>query len=61
MDTSLGVTATLVGSYKSLLDHLKEWAQLLGLILWVDSDGEVHLTDPADLADPVYILHEDYS
>jgi hypothetical protein len=60
MDTSLGVTALITGQYKTLLDHCREWAQLLGLILWVDSDGEVHLTDPADLADPTYILHEAY-
>ncbi len=61
MDTTLGVTCAISGQYKSLRDHLAEWAQLLGLILWVDSDGEVHLTDPADLADPVYILHEGYA
>ena len=61
MDTTLGVTLAVAGQYKSLLDHLREWAQLLGLILFVDSDGEVHLTDPADVADPTYILFEDYS
>lgn len=60
MDTTLGVTVAVKGQYKSLLDHLREWAQLLGLILYVDSDGEVHLVDPADLPDPSYILYEGY-
>lgn len=61
MDTTLGVTTALKGNYKTLLEHLREWAQLLGLILFVDSDGEVHLTDPADLSAPSYVLYEDYS
>lgn len=61
MDTTLGVTTAIAGQYKSLLDHLREWAQLLGLILWVDSDAEVHLTDPDDMADPEYVLHEEYT
>lgn len=60
IDTDLGVDAALTGGYKSLLDHLREWAQILGLILWVDSDGEVHLEKPADLPDPQYILYEGY-
>jgi len=61
MDTTLGVTTAIAGQYKSLLDHLREWAQLLGLILWVDSDAEVHLVDPADMADPEYVLWEEYT
>lgn len=60
MMTDLGVTAAIKGGYKSLLDHNREWAQLLGLVLWVDSDGEVHLIYPADIADPVYVFYEGY-
>jgi len=60
MDTTLGVTTALKGQYRSLLDHLREWAQLLGLVLFADSDGEVHLVARADLADPTYILTEGY-
>lgn len=60
MDTSLGVTTAVKGEYKSLLEHLREWASLLGLILFVDSDGDVHLTDPDDLPDPSYVLYEGY-
>ena len=60
IDTTLGVTTAISGRYLSLLDHLREWAQLLGLVLFVDSDGEVHLVARADLADPTYILAEGY-
>jgi len=60
MMTDLGVTVARKGGYKSLLDHIREWTQLLGLLVWVDAAGEVHLTDSNDLADPTYILHEGY-
>jgi hypothetical protein len=48
------------GGYKSLLDHKREWAQLLGLLVWVDAFGEVHNATAASLPDPSYILHEGY-
>lgn len=60
MDTSLGVTAPISGQYKTLLQHLREVAQVLGLMLWVDNDGDVHLVYPADLSAPDYLLFEDY-
>ena len=39
VDTSLGVTVTVKGKYNSLLAIYREWAQLLGLMLWVDTEG----------------------
>ena len=60
MDTSLGVTVTVKGKYNSLLAIYREWAQLLGLMLWVDTEGEVHLVVPSTLPDPIYILTEAY-
>lgn len=60
VDTSLGVVVTIKGMYNSLLAIYREWAQLLGLMLWVDTEGEVHLVDASTLADPIYILTEGY-
>lgn len=60
IDTALGVSAAITGNLQTLLTFFKKWADLLGLILWVDSDADIHLKDPADLPDPVYILHEGY-
>jgi hypothetical protein len=60
MDTSLGLDAAIVGDYKTLCSHLQEWAELMGFLFWADSLASVHLVMPADLADPVHILREEY-
>ena len=60
MDTSLGVSAAITGDYKTLGSHLKAWQGVLGYLFWVDSTGTVHLIMPEDMADPEYILWEDY-
>lgn len=60
VDTSLGVVVPIKGKYNSLLAIYREWAQLLGLMLWVDTEGEVHLVEPSTLPDPDYVLIERY-
>ena len=60
IDTTLGVDAPITGNLQTLLSFFQKWANLLGLLLWVDSDGDVHLVDPASLADPQFILYEGY-
>lgn len=60
IDTSLGVNAAIAGAHKSVRDHLKEWADTLDLLLYVDQHRVVHLVDPADLGEPELILYEEY-
>ena len=60
MATALGVDAAIEGEDKTLAEHLRRWADILGLILWVDATGSVHLEDPADYDPPEYVLYKEY-
>lgn len=60
IETELGVNAPIIGADKSLREHLKEWADTLKLLLYVDGQRVVHLVDAAQLPEPELILHEGY-
>lgn len=59
IDTSTGVSMPLEGGHKYLREHLDDGSAALPTYLyWVDSGGDVHLQDGADMPDPDTIILE---
>jgi hypothetical protein len=61
IDVVTGLSAPLTGGYKYLREHFADAAKALpNYILWVDSGGDIHWVDTADLTGPTYVLFEPY-
>lgn len=60
MPDELGFEAAIEGDLRTVGAHLQEWAELLGLLLWVDETATVHLTAPDEMPVPKYIMTERY-
>ena len=59
IDTTLGVDAEIIGGYQTVGKHLQDWANALGLVLWVDGEGTVYLKDPGDCVMLDYVIVEE--